>query len=234
MSLVIFMAVIAAIMITIILIACSFANNGSSQHIPNSTTLSSQVNRIEECQSVEDNKYSLSREEYNLIKIIEQNREKIKTTLKAANLEIDTAWMDSSRKIMEITSNLDKNIQWYIDKNLNRAKFNYYISLHYRSFSAADIFYTKQFVPVCESYQKITELIDFSYKYGNQTGVSIENLKETQNILESVRKRSLAHLHQLNNQTRKLKFKIRDECGQRGRNWYESIVKKNRRLQNKT
>lgn len=55
--------------------------------------------------------------------------------------EVNAAWLNSYEKIIRISTNLDDNLKYHKQKNLEQVKFQYYTSLHFRSMIAANITY---------------------------------------------------------------------------------------------
>ena len=186
----------------------------------------SRYKRIEDCISQDDIQYQISYETQRVLSVVEGNKSIIKKAMKVAGHNINTAWLNSYEKVIKISTNLDKNLKFYSDRNLEYSKFRYYTSLHFRSMCAADITY-REFKKIDSNFQEINELIVRMSKTKNNRGLSKAQIYSAKDALKELRKTFLNRVHELNHETEKLRDKIGKECGERGKKWWQKR-KKNR------
>ncbi len=177
------------------------------------------VRTIDQCVSEEDLKFQMAQAEEEVLDAIQKNRQEIKNTLKRANNTIDVSWVDSCNKILRISNTLDNNLAYYRKRNLDKSKFQYYASLHFRSMIAAD-FVHNEYNKVDKSFREINHFIvdmksrpEFRGNYKNQVHQQKDQIKYIRNFY-------LNRVHNMNHQTEILRDKIGSECGDRGRRWW--------------
>ncbi len=184
----------------------------------------SKKNKIEKFLEPSDKRFDLSEAERQLSYEIIKNKQLIKKTINESHSKVDTAWIDSISKVMSVSNTLQKNLEMQQKKRLSTNKFHYYVGLHFRSMKAANLVH-KEFSNVDHSYREINQLL-LSIKNG-KTHVSKQEKNDYWNIKELIketRRVLLERVHQLNYQTGQLRDKIRDECGQRGKDWHAKIM----------
>lgn len=147
-------------------------------------------------------------------------------------ISFDFSWSDNLPELMKVSEVLYSNAQMNSNKRLESERFQYYIGLHFRSFTAADL-----------CHEKIQEIRSTCYDHINLTlkrlqtksdplKVSSEDYNQIVRIKDSI-KALIAFLEKrrdgLNAQTAVLRDKIRDECGIGGRKWYDSLKERSSR-----
>ena len=179
---------------------------------------------IEKCISKEDIQYQTDYETKQIIATIEKNKTEIERVLKETKKNVNTAWLNSYNNIITISSNLNENLKYHSQRNLEQSKFQYYTSLHFRSMIAADITY-KEFLRIHESFDTINNLIVSLAQHNGKTNISKAQIYATKDSLKQLRKIFLNRVHTLNRQTAVLRDKIGRECGIRGKQWRAERLK---------
>lgn len=174
---------------------------------------------IDECISAEDLKFQMTQAEEEILNTIQKNRQEIKDTLRKANRTVDISWLDSCNKILRVSNTLDNNLAYYRRKNLETSKFQYYVSLHFRSMLAANIAYS-EYEKIDKSFKEINNFI-VSMKSRPELRSSYKaSVYEQKDQIKLLRKLYLDRLHNMNRQTGELRDKIGTECGERGKKWW--------------
>lgn len=174
---------------------------------------------IDECISPEDLKFQMDQAEEEILNTIQKNRQEIRETLKKANQTVDVSWIDSCNKILRVSNTLDNNLYYYKRKNLETSKFQYYVSLHYRSMIAADISYV-EYEKIDKSFREINNFIVRMKSRSEFRGSYKARVHEQKDQIKLLRNLYLNRLHNMNHQTGELRDKIGSECGERGKKWW--------------
>ena len=140
-------------------------------------------------------------------------------------INVDLSWSENLAELLEATEVVYTNAQMNCDRRLTSERFDYYIKLHYRSFTAADLCYAKR-EEILPCYIQVKKIVDRLRDRNDSLRVDKESYNQlvqirntTGSICALLRERVIT----LNHQTEILKKKIRDECGQKGRGWYERL-----------
>lgn len=140
-------------------------------------------------------------------------------------INVDLSWSENLAELLEATEVVYTNAELNCNRRLVSERFDYYINLHYRSFTAADLCHAKlkEIQPYeVQLRQLIARLRDRSdpLRVDKATYDQLTTLRKTMGDICSL----LSNRRDtLNAQTKKIKFKIRDECGQRGQNWFDRL-----------
>ncbi len=157
-----------------------------------------------------------------------EKRRTVNTSGTREQISIDLSWSDDLSELLEATEVVYTNAQMNCNRRLESARFQYYVNLHYRSFTAADL-----------CHDKMEEI----YPYYNQINATIKRLNDRNDLLrvgktdyeqiikiKDTMKSILAVLklrvEELNKQTAILRDKIRDECGTGGKKWYDNLMQR--------
>ena len=114
------------------------------------------------------------------------------------------------------------------NRRLTLDRFHYYVHLHYRSFTAADLCHAKleEIRPYNENLKKIILRLrdrNDSLKVDKNTYNQLISLRNTMgDICNILRQRR----DQLNQQTAIIRDKIKAECGERGLIWYNNLMER--------
>lgn len=219
--------IVIVIVIIALVVYLKKRNKSMPETTRKNTAVSNKTVRIEDCISNEDLQYQMSREMQRIINTIDSSRTAIKTVSAEANKEINTAWLNSYKKIITVSTNLDENLKYYSKKSLEQSRFQYYTSLHFRSMLAADITY-KEFLKINENFEEINKLIVDIAKTGKKVNMSKEQIYSVKDSLKELRKVFLNRVHELNQQTATLRDKIGRDFGKRGEIWRAERMKNHR------
>jgi len=140
-------------------------------------------------------------------------------------ISVDLSWSENLAELLEATEVVYTNAQMNCDRRLTSERFDYYINLHYRSFTAADLCYAKR-EEILPCYIQVKKTVDRLKDRNDSLRVdkeSFNQLVQLRNTMGSICALLKERVGTLNHQTKVLKDKIRDECGQRGRAWYDRL-----------
>ena len=138
---------------------------------------------------------------------------------------MDLSWSENLAELLEATEVVYTNAQMNCNRRLVSERFDYYINLHYRSFTAADLCYAKR-EEILPCYIQVKKVLDRLKDRNDPLRVDKESynqLVQLRNTMGSICALLKERVGTLNHQTKVLKDKIRDECGQRGRAWYDRL-----------
>lgn len=140
-------------------------------------------------------------------------------------ISVDLSWSENLAELLEATEVVYTNAQMNCDRRLVSERFDYYINLHYRSFTAADLCYAKR-EEILPCYIQIKKTVDRLRDRNDPLRVdkeSFNQLIQLRNTMGSICALLKERVDTLNRQTKVLKDKIRNECGQRGQAWYDRL-----------
>lgn len=157
------------------------------------------IQQIEKCVSSEDIQYRVSSEIQLIVDAVESNKQNIKQALKDSDRRVCAEWLDSYQRIVEISNNLNRNLEYHAKKNLEYKKFQYYTSLHFRSMIAADITY-REYDKIKKSYEQIKK---------NKSNIKLpkEKINSVISTLKGLKDLFYQRVHELNHQTEELREK---------------------------
>lgn len=189
-----------------------------------SCTSSDNVRKINACVSKADVKCEVDYETKKLLNNIEESKQTINKAIKEANSTINKTWINSYDKVLKVSKSLDSNLKYQTKRHLNRSKFQYYTSLHYRSMIAADIIY-KEYTAINKDFNEINKLIVDIAKGAKESKMTKSQIYAVKDSLKELRSAYLTQLHSLNAKTAELRDKIGNECGREGEEWRKKILK---------
>lgn len=171
-----------------------------------------------------------------------EHRQRVSTTRKVAKevkrsfhsldgrqeITLDMSWSSDLADLIEATEIVYTNAEMNCKSRLSSERFAYYINLHYRSFTAADLCHAK----LQELYKAKKELGGLLYKLNDKTNplrVSKSDYSQLSQALNAV-KELISYLEMrrdnLNIQTGLIRDKIKVECGSRGEKWYYDLMER--------
>lgn len=161
----------------------------------------------------------------------QQTRRRNYTAANRETVSIDLSWSENLAELIDATEVVYTNAELNCRQPLVSARFDYYIKLHFRSFTAADLCHNK-LEEIRPHYDQINRLIRRLNDRNDPLRVSREEYQQIIQI-KDVMKNILAFLRSrrdsLNAQTGIIRDKIRDECGQRGNVWYQNLMNRSGR-----
>jgi len=150
------------------------------------------------------------------------------TVQSGKTINIDLSWSENLAEILEATEIVYSNAEMNFNRRLVSERFDYHINLHYRSFTVADLCYAKleEIRPDDTELRKIISRLndrnDFLRVDKNTYDQLISLCNTTGDICNFLKQRR----DRLNQQTGIIRDKIRDECGQPGRDWYARLMER--------
>ena len=147
------------------------------------------------------------------------------TTKTGERINIDLGWSENIAELLEATEVVYSNAEMSCNSRLQSERFDYYINLHYRSFTAADLCQAKieEITPHDSEIRRIVSRLNDrsdSLHVDKPVYDQLVSLRNTTGDILNLLKR---RRDTLNCQTGKIRDKIRDECGTRGRDWYDRL-----------
>ena len=143
-------------------------------------------------------------------------------------ITLNMSWSSDLADLIEATEIVYTNAEMNCNSRLSSERFMYYINLHYRSFTAADLCHAK----LQELYEAKKELGGLLYKLNDKANplrVSRNDYSQLSQALKAV-KELIPYLElrrdNLNIQTGKIRDKIKIECGSRGEKWYYDLMER--------
>lgn len=186
---------------------------------------------INELRDTNDVKIELTLEEKKMVSDAKNYQKRRKQSLNTVNkkqIDVDLSWSQELDELIEVTAVIYSNTDMNCNRRLESAKFQYYTNLWFRSMIAADLCH-KKIKEIEPHYAYINNLIkDLNDKtnplrVGSDEYKSIIHIKDfMKDVLSFLRSRR----NYLNSkQTAVLRDKIGNECGERGRIWWEERMK---------
>lgn len=143
-------------------------------------------------------------------------------------ISVDLSWSENLAELLEATEVVYTNAELNCGRRLVSEKFNYYINLHYRSFTATDLCHAKRdeiLVHLNELKKIISRLNDRSdfLRVDKSTYDQLVALRSNMyEVTDYLGKRR----DMLNKQTGTIRDKIKNECGERGQRWYRDLMER--------
>ena len=145
-----------------------------------------------------------------------------------AALDVVEAYCAERERVARESRRLERELERDLATKLNEANFEEYRKLHRQSYKLADRRY-RSYEEVRDDLRGVNEVLR-SIGSGEIRMRQDEkaNVRQTRDALAAICDSHLANVRLLNNQTHALKMKIRNECGERGRRWYEDLEERTR------
>lgn len=143
-------------------------------------------------------------------------------------ISIDLSWSENLAELLEATEVVYSNAELNCNRRMVSERFNYYINLHYRSFTAADLCHAKreEIMVSLNNLRKIISRLNDRSDFLRVDKASYDQLialrSSMYNLTEYLGKRR----DLLNKQTAVIREKIRNECGDRGQRWYQELMER--------
>ena len=176
-----------------------------------------------------DSIFQLDQSTINVVRQVQSAKTKSSATIRSVeqtkNLNIDLSWIANLQSNLETANTLKKNLEIQERTRLNQSKFHYYTSLHFRSMIAAD-FVHAEYDKAATSLNQIGKVIvSVAKKEIRVSNDQYNELIATKDLVKKARDLLLNYVQELNHKTHSFKIKIRDECGDRGREWFDKMDK---------
>lgn len=208
--------ILTFLLIYVIVHTCKGAKSRKKSY---QSSTKNKIKTIDDCISHKDVRYKISTIDKQIIQAVERNKSEIRKAVISSQGYIHAEWINSYKKILEVSSTLDANLNVHAHKNLESKKFIYYTGLHFRSMCAANFAYA-EYTRINQTLNEINQLL-LSIKKGQ---IRVSKLEKDRYFLvkdeiKALRDVYLSKVRALNKNTATLRNKIGRECGQRGRIW---------------
>ncbi len=157
------------------------------------------------------------------------NKRRTFSTIKSGEtINVDLSWSENLAELLEATEIVYSNAEMNCNRRLISERFDYYINLHYRSFTAADLCHAKleEIRPYDAEIRKIISRLNDRNDFLRVDKNTYEQLVSLRNTTGDICNLLKQRRDRLNQQTGIIRDKIRDECGQRGRDWYNRLMER--------
>ena len=176
---------------------------------------------VRDCISSDDLQFKIDTYQKELDDELEKSKKLIQEAKKKGYIKASTAWTDRFHELTNVSNTLNRNLEYENSRKLAADKFHRYTSLHFRSVILGNIAYT-DYIASKKVRDEIGELLVSIGK--GQVRISSTEKRELYNIKDTCVK-TTKYLYErmvsIQEKTGKLRDKIRDECGQRGKEWYK-------------
>ena len=176
---------------------------------------------VRDCISSDDLQFKIDTYQKELDDELEKSKKLIQEAKKKGYIKASTAWTDRFHELTNVSNTLNRNLEYENSRKLAADKFHRYTSLHFRSVILGNIAYT-DYIASKKVRDEIGELLVSIGK--GQVRTSSTEKRELYNIKDTCVKTTkylYDRMVSIQEKTGKLRDKIRDECGQRGKEWYK-------------
>lgn len=176
---------------------------------------------VRDCISSDDLQFKIDTYQKELDDELEKSKKLIQEAKKKGYIKASTAWTDRFHELTNVSNTLNRNLEYENSRKLAADKFHRYTSLHFRSVILGNIAYT-DYIASKKVRDEIGELLVSIGK--GQVRISSTEKRELYNIKDTCVKTTkylYDRMVSIQEKTGKLRDKIRDECGQRGKEWYK-------------
>lgn len=154
------------------------------------------------------------------------NKKRSFSTIKSGEtINVDLSWSENLAELLEATEIVYSNAEMNCNRRLVSERFDYYINLHYRSFTAADLCHAKleEILPYDTEIRRIISRLNDRNDFLRVDKNTYDQLISLRNTTGDICNLLKQRRDRLNQQTGIIRDKIRDECGQRGKDWYTRL-----------
>ena len=218
-------ALLTTIVILIIAILILISRKRTKSRRKTNYNKSKKQYTLDNCKSYADLEFKIDTYQNNLKNELTKNKQVIQNAKKKGYLKANTAWTERFQELTEVSNTLYKNLEYENARKLNKDKFHRYTSLHFRSVILGNLAY-KDYIDSKKVRDEISDLLVAIGK--KQIQVVAAEKKELYDVKDTCVK-TTRYLYDrmvaIQNKTGILRDKIRDECGSRGKEWYNKIQK---------
>ncbi len=216
----------ALIVFVIVIILILYSKNQANSKRKNiSNNNSKKVYTLNDCKSYEDINFKIDEYQNNLKNELLRNKKIIENAKNKGYIKANTVWTKRFQEFTQISNTLYKNLEYENSRKLNANKFHRYTSLHFRSMILGKLAY-KDYIDSKKVRNEINELLVAIGK--KQVRVTASEKRELYDVKDTCVK-TTQYLYDrmiaIEQKTGHLRDKIRDECGKRGKEWYDRLQK---------
>ena len=216
----IFAFIIVILLLVIIIVIRSNAKTKKKRRVGKAKT-PKKTYTVRDCISSDDLQFKIDTYQKELDDELEKSKKLIQEAKKKGYIKASTAWTDRFHELTNVSNTLNRNLEYENSRKLAADKFHRYTSLHFRSVILGNIAYT-DYIASKKVRDEIGELLVSIGK--GQVRISSTEKRELYNIKDTCVKTTkylYDRMVSIQEKTGKLRDKIRDECGQRGKEWYK-------------
>lgn len=178
---------------------------------------------LEECKSNEDLEFKLDTYQSNLKNELSKNKQIIQKAKNQGYIKANTTWTERFQELTDVSNTLYRNLEYENAQKLNKDKFHRYTSLHFRSVIVGNLAY-EDYIDSKKVRDEISDLIvAIGKKQVQVTPAEKKELYEVKDTCVETTRYLYNRMVEIQTMTKQLKMKIHDECGVRGKEWYEKI-----------
>ncbi len=206
--------------IVIILILCSKNQAKSKNRVNNNLK---QVYNLNDCKSYEDINFKIDKYQNNLKNELSKNKKIIENAKNKGYIKANITWTERFEEFTQISNTLYKNLEYENSRKLNADKFHRYTSLHFRSVILGNLAY-KDYMDSKKVRDEISELlVAIGKKQVKVTPAEKRKLYDIKDTCVKTTQYLYDRMVSIQSKTAYLRDKIRDECGKRGKEWYNKL-----------
>lgn len=214
----------------------SYSNNPATRAYSNTNnrTVTKQnfTEKLNTLSDAEDVKVQASPEQKKMVSEARNYRAAKKRTYTAIKsneiISVDLSWSENLAELLEATEVVYTNAELNCNRKLVSEKFNYYINLHYRSFTAADLCHAKrdEIITHLDDLKKIISRLNDRSDFLRVDKATYDQLVSLRSNMYDVTDYLGKRRDMLNKQTGTIRDKVKDECGDRGLRWYRELMER--------
>lgn len=150
------------------------------------------------------------------------------TVKSGEQISIDLSWSENLAELLEATEVVYSNAELNCNRRMVSERFNYYINLHYRSFTAADLCHAKreEIMVSLNNLRKIISRLNDRSDFLRVDKAYYDQLIALRGSMYNLTEYLGKRRDLLNKQTAVIREKIRNECGDRGQRWYQELMER--------
>lgn len=224
-------AIVFIVFIIIVLLSNKQSNNKkktlTSSRPQNQPSINRQISQRKEYRDLvdaEDLRFKADSYQSRINEELRTSKSKILDAQRKGYIKANTAWTNRLQEFNDVSTSLYRNLQYENSKKLSVAKFRRYTSLHFRCVLLGNLAYEDYMKSKAVREEIKNLLIDYKKRKVRLSKKEAEEMYKLKNDCITTTKFLFDRMVQIQNQAGILRDKIRDECGERGKEWY----KKNR------
>ena len=196
--------------------------------IKNNCNRSKKAYTLKDCKSYEDLEFKADAYQNNLKKELARNKKSLQKAKNKGYIKASTVWTERFQELTDVSNTLYKNLEYENSRRLNKDRFHRYTSLHFRSVILGNLAY-EDYMDSKNVRNEISKLlVDIGKKKVQVTSTEKRELYDVKDTCVKTTKYLYDRMIAIQNKTGMLRDKIRDECGSRGKEWFNKIQRNKR------
>lgn len=184
---------------------------------------------ISDCRSDDDIYFEMDSLQKQLDDEIDKGKKIIQKTAEDGYIKIEREWLKKNSELLYLENTLYKNLEYENKRKLNKEKYKRYISLHFRSHILGELAY-KEYKEAKKIRDELNQVIVEIKK--NNRYISKEEKKklyDSKDAAVNITRIMYNRMIDIQTETKKLREKIRTECGRKGKVWYRKLMQRKQR-----